>query len=51
MVAYRKLLNKIRASKGTFSGAKDVFTPHWFAYNSMTFLHGIYEAKKPFQQR
>jgi hypothetical protein len=46
MATYRKLLNKVRASKGTGSGTDDVYKPDWFAYESMTFLHGIYEAKK-----
>lgn len=46
MATYRKLLNKVKASKGTGSGAKDVIKPDWFAYNSMAFLHGIYAAKK-----
>jgi len=46
MATYRKLLNKVKASKGTGSGAKDVIQPDWFAYNAMSFLHGIYVAKK-----
>jgi len=52
MATCRKLLNKFRASKGTRSGAKDVFKPDWFAYNAMAFLHGIFmRRKKPFQLR
>ena len=46
MATYRKLLNKVKASKGTGSGTKDVIQPDWFAYNAMSFLHGIYVAKK-----
>ncbi|XP_022171316.1 uncharacterized protein LOC111034403 [Myzus persicae] len=46
MATYRKLLNKVNKSKGTGSGAKDVIQPDWFAYNAMSFLHGIYVAKK-----
>jgi len=34
MATYRKLLNKVKASKGTGSGAKDVIKPDWFAYNA-----------------
>ncbi|KAL4120435.1 hypothetical protein QTP88_013127 [Uroleucon formosanum] len=36
IATYRKLLNKVRASKGIGSGAKDVYKPDWFAYNAMT---------------
>jgi len=46
MATYRQLLNKVKASNGTGSGAKDVIKPNWFAYNAMAFLHGIYAAKK-----
>lgn len=46
MATYRKLLNKVKVSKGTGSGTNDVFKPDWFAYNAMVFLHDVYEAKK-----
>lgn len=46
MATYRKLLSKVKLSKGTGSGAKDVFKPDWFAYDAMAFLHGVYTPKK-----
>ncbi|KAL4126396.1 hypothetical protein QTP88_010618 [Uroleucon formosanum] len=46
MATYRKLSKKIKASKGTGSGADEVFKPDWFAYNAMIFLGDIYEVKK-----
>jgi len=51
MTTYRKLLNKVKASKSIGSGTKDVIHPDWFAYSAMSFLHGIYVAIKQFQQR
>jgi len=46
MATYRKLSNKVKASMSTGSGSNEVFKPDWFAYNSMTFLRDVYEAKK-----
>lgn len=35
MATYRTLLKKVRYSETTGSGAEDVYTPSWFAYNAI----------------
>ena len=42
MATFRKLNNKVKASKKTGSGLDDIYKPDWFAYESMAkFLHSV----------
>ncbi len=47
MATYRKLSTRVKKSKGTGSGAQEVYKPDWFAYDKMeSFLHTIYTPRK-----
>lgn len=42
MATYRKLINKVKASKKAGAGSDSTFKPEWFAYEVMArFLHGV----------
>ncbi|XP_015373732.1 PREDICTED: uncharacterized protein LOC107168738 [Diuraphis noxia] len=42
MVTFRKLVNKVKASKKTGWGLDDIYKPDWFAYEAMAkFLHSV----------
>lgn len=46
MATFRPLLNKLKASKKASNSTDEVYTPTWFAFDTMAkFLQGIYQPR------